>query len=140
MTDRKMAEKPSGSPKNRHALRNVSLMSGGLAVAIVVAMTLLNHNPPGAPPAFTPVAGVLMAIGGLIAFIALTILYMKRTDEHDVTANLWGLSMGCLFFVGAGPVWWILNHSGLVGPVNFWAIYFISAVVAAGVWAWFRFR
>jgi hypothetical protein len=140
MTDTKMAEKRGSRASHRHALRDVFILSGGFAVIISVAVTLLNHNPPGQEPAFSPLAGGLIVLAGLIGFVALTLFYMKRTDEHDMSANLWGGLYGWLFIMGAGPVWWMLHHSGLAGPVNLWALYFVSALVAAGVWGWLRFR
>lgn len=140
MMSTKMAEKPAPNGKHRHALRNAFLLSGAVAVAISAAVTLLNHSPAGQPPAFSPVAGVLLVIGGLLGFSAVSAVYMKRTDEHDLLANLWGLSVGYLFFACAVPIWWTLNHSGLAGPVNFWTLYVFSALISGVVWGWRRFR
>jgi len=92
------------------------------------------------PPAFSPAAGLLIAAAALIGFVAVTYVYIKRTDEHDLLANLWALSLGSLFFVIAAPIWWILNHSGLIGPINFWTLYYINVLIAGLVWGWLRFR
>ncbi|HWJ71409.1 MAG TPA: hypothetical protein VNS79_15300 [Sphingobium sp.] len=135
-----MAEKTASNSKHRHVLRTMFLLSAAVGIAIVAAVTLLNRSLPGEPPAFSPSAGLFVVLGGLLGFAAVMAFYMRRTDEHDMIANLWGLSIGYLFFAGTAPVWWMLHHSGLVGPVNFWAVYIASALVASGVWGWMRFR
>lgn len=140
MMGTKMDEKFASKDKRRHPLRDLFLTAGVVGVAVIAAVTLLNRNPPGQEPGFSPVAGIAIIIGGLIGYVALTVFYMKRTDEHDMNANLWGLSYGYLFFAGAAPAWWMLNHSGLAEPVDFWALYIISALVSASVWSWLRFR
>ncbi len=140
MTGIRMADQAGSSDKRRHALRNVYLETGGLAVLIAAAATFLNERPRGEPPAYSPAIGILVVIIGLVGISVVTFRYLKRTDEHDLLANLWGLTYGYMFLLFAGPAWWMLNHSGVVGPIDFWMIYFGSAVVAAVAWAWYRFR
>jgi hypothetical protein len=136
----KMAKQSESHEKRRHALRNFMLTSIGAGVVIVAAVTLLNQSPPGQPPVLSATAGLLITAVALIGFVVPTFLYMKRTDEHDLLANLWGITLGWLFFTIAAPAWWLLNRSGLVGPVDFWTIYVINALVAGAGWLWHRFR
>ena len=79
---------------SRHALRNYFAASIGFGVITLAALFHFNQNPPGQPPAFPPLVGILIVVLGLIAFVGATYRYVKRTDEHDVMANLWGLSLG----------------------------------------------
>jgi len=138
MMSMKMGEKPR--PGSRHALRNYMLLSIAGGVALVAALIGLNQNPTGQPMSFSPLAGLLILAIGLVTFVLATMRYVKRTDEHDLMANLWGLSLGWLAMVVMGASWWVLHHSGLAGPVDSWPILITSSLVAGAGWAWLRFR
>jgi len=135
----KLAEKAAFGG-GRHALRNMSLALGGLGAILVIALSLLNEAPTGAPRNFSPISGILIVAVGSIGFLAFVGHYLKRTDEHDLSANLWSFSWAWLTFAVIAPAWWVLNHSGLVGAVNFWAVFAISTIVSGIVWAWLRLR
>lgn len=136
----KLAENAAFGGGRRHALRNMSLAGVGLAVLLVLALSVFNEAPIGAPRNFSPLSGILIVAVGSIGFLAFVGHYLKRTDEHDLSANLWSFSWAWLTFSVIAPAWWVLNHSGLAGPVNFWAVFGISAVVSGIVWAWLRLR
>ncbi len=139
MMSTNMAERPAAADKRRNALRNSLLQTIPITIAIVTAATLLNQSVPGQPPVYSPVSAVLLLVLGIIAVVP-TVLYIKRTDEHDLLANLWGLTLAWLFMAFAGPAWWVFNRAGLIGPVDFWTLFFSSALVATLAWGWLRFR
>ena len=75
-----------------------------------------------------------------VALLFLTNWYLKRTDEHDRHANLW--SMAWAWVIGALVTvnWAMLHEAGVAGAPNAIWILHASAAVAAGIWAWLRFR
>jgi len=133
-----IGEKTSNS--HRQALRNFFLAAAGLVLLIGAATWAANIAPAGAPPIFSPGLGILITVLGVAGFAIATRRYFERTDEHDRSANLWGLSLAWLAISVVAPAWWLLAHSGVLPPIDFGIVYLISAVVGAAVWTWLRFR
>jgi hypothetical protein len=134
--EHKMAEQEKTVPRNK-------VMKTGIILATLFSVALIAAR----------FAGVLpmpqnMSAGGVIALcVSLTAIvagyvgwYLYNTDEHDLHANLWSMAWAWIASALITVNWSILHVGGLAPVPNALIIFLGSAVAAASVWAWLRFR
>ncbi len=136
MMEQKMTEHRRRLPRNQ-AMKVMTLVSLALLVVLLAARFV----------GILPLASD-MTSGGAMAFCAAMTSfvagsfwwYFTRTDEHDLHANLWSLSLA---WIGGALVtidWSILHFAGAAPRPDAMIILLVSAVVAVAGWGWLRFR
>ena len=136
MMEHKMAEPKTGVPRNQ-AMKAMTLASLGLLAILVLARVT----------GILPIASDMSPIGA-IAFctaMSLAILgsfgwYLRRTDEHDLHANLWSMVWAWISGALITIDWSILHIAKAAPRPDAMAILLVSTAVAAVIWLWLRFR
>lgn len=136
MMEEKMADQKTGVPRN-HAMKVMTLSSLGLVAVLLLARFA----------GILPIASDMSQTGATVFCAAMTLAvlggfgwYLRRTDEHDLHANLW--SMAWAWIIGALiTIDWSILHIAKVAPrPDAMIILLISSAVAAVTWCWLRFR
>jgi len=94
----------------------------------------------GRLPALPP-AAVWIGVGLIaVAAGALTVVWIRRVDEVEVSDLLWSSFVGLQVFAIVAPCWELLAATGAVPPVNGRAVYLGTFAVTAFVHLWRRLR
>jgi hypothetical protein len=136
MMEPAMTEPRTRLPRNRVMALTMTAAAGTTALLMLARATGLLPMPQD------------MSLAGVIAFcVAITaavvgssIWYLARTDEHDLHANLWGLSWAWIASAVATVDWAVLHEAGQAPPPDPIMILLGSAAVAGLGWLWLRFR
>ncbi len=91
---------------------------------------------PALPPAMVWIGVGLIAV----AAGALTVVWIRRVDEVEVSDLLWSSFVGLQVFAIVAPCWELLAATGAVPPVNGRAVYLGTVAVTALVHLWRRLR
>ena len=128
------------SGSSRRALRNFGIQVIALAVVMGFAKRILNKSNVPGERIYDPIAGIALASITAIASIVILYLYFKRTEEHDLIAQLWALAWGFLSLVIIKSTWQLLHESSVLGPMNEGIAFGISMTIGCVVWVWHKYR
>ena len=94
----------------------------------------------GRLPALPP-AAVWIGVG-LIAVSAgaLTLVWLRRADEVEISDQLWSGFVGLQVFAIGAPCWEMLAAAEAAPPVNRYVVYFTTTAVTLATYLWRRFR
>jgi hypothetical protein len=122
--------------------RNKVMKTAWLATAVLSAVLIAARL-----SGILPMANEMSAAGVIVLCVALTTVtagfagwYLRRTDEHDLHANLWSMSCAWIASVLITVNWGVLYIGKLAPMPNALAIILASAAVAIIIWIWLRFR
>jgi len=120
--------------------RNVSVASGVVGFALVVAMSLAD----GGKGAFSndplpPAAAILLILVTGVLVPAISLYWHRIIDEQEADATKTG-ALGALYVFAIGaPVWWLAWRGGFVPPPDGFIIYFATLTVVGAVWLWKKY-
>lgn len=83
------------------------------------------------------IAGAALALWG---FLFGTLIYMRRIDEQERDANLWGCYVGMCAYLVLFPASYAAAQLGHPVPHADVGIFFAVMFIVLGVFAWKRFR
>jgi hypothetical protein len=136
MMEHNMAEQKDSLPQGR-AMKLMLLGSFLFGATIIIGRVT------GIMPALSEMSPA-SAIG-LCAVLTLSVLvgggwYLKRTDEHDLHANLWSILWGWVS-VSLITLNWHMLYVAKAAPIpDAMVTLLISAIVSLLAWLWLRFR
>lgn len=136
MTEFNMVEPEKSQPAN--GAMKATLKGAFALMAILVLARMAGILP--MPRNMSPAGVIAFCVAMTSAIFAVAGWYLKRTDEHDLHANV--RSMAWAWFAGAVMTidWAILHEAGVAPRPDAMLILVASAVLAAGTWLWLRFR
>ena len=91
---------------------------------------------PALPPAVVWIGVGLIAV----AAGALTVVWIRRVDEVEVSDLLWSSFVGLQVFAIGAPCWEMLAAAEAAPPVNRYVVYFTTTAVSLATYLWRRFR
>jgi hypothetical protein len=136
MMEEKMADQKAGVPRNQ-AMKVMTLASLGL-LAILLLARFAGILPIASD--MTPTVAVAFCTVMTLAIFCAFDWYLRRTDEHDLHANLWSMAWAWISGALITIDWSILHIAKVAPPVDAMIILITSSAVAAVAWAWLRFR
>lgn len=130
-------ERKLRAQERRHGTLYVLMLLLGFALGLSLGLSSAGD---GRLPALPP-AAVWIGVG-LIAVSAgaLTVMWIRRVDEVEVSDLLWSSFVGLQVFAIGAPCWELLAATGVVPPVNGRAVYLGTVAVTALVHLWRRLR
>lgn len=91
---------------------------------------------PALPPAMVWIGVGLIAV----AAGALTLVWLRRADEVEISDQLWSGFVGLQVFLIGAPCWEMLAAAEAAPPVNRYVVYFTTTAVTLATYLWRRFR
>ena len=141
---------PDLSPFDRRYIRMWAIIAAlGVPLGIGVSLGIDLGDPLTSGSALfsnspiDPTIAIILVIASTVALAAAAVLYHRTIDDHEERAYLWGSTIAFYFVALAFPVAWLLARGGLLTPLGIgqaMIILFISFVIQAAVWLWFKFR
>lgn len=107
----------------------------GAILGIVVPLAALSPQ-----PGIRILLIVLAVAAGVFAMIRGTIVYMRRIDEQERDANLWGCYAGMSAYLALYILARAVALFGIVVPFADDAIFLIVMAITLAVFGWKRFR
>lgn len=123
--------------ERRRATPLVVLLLLGFALGLAIGFSSARDGQlPALPPAVVWIGvGLIAAAAG-----TLTLVWLRRVDEVEVTDQLWSGFFALQVFAIGAPCWELLAAAGAAPPVNRHAVYVGTFVVTTLVYLWRRFR
>jgi hypothetical protein len=136
MTERNMAEQNKSLPQGRAMkmmLFGSALFGGTILIGRITGImpALSEMSPTGAMALCAVITIATLAGGGW---------YLKRTDEHDLHANLWSIMWGWVSVSLITFNWHILYMAKAAPMPDGMVTLLVSTIIALIAWAWLRFR
>lgn len=123
--------------ERRRFTPSVTLLLLGFLLGLGVGLgSARDSRLPALPP-----AAVWIGVG-LIAVVAgtLTVVWIRRADEVEISDQLWSGFVGLQVFVIGAPCWELLAAAEAAPPVDRFAVYFTATAVTLVTYLWRRFR
>jgi hypothetical protein len=136
MTERNMTEQNKNLPQGR-AMKLMLLGSALFGGAILIGR-ITGIMP--APSDMSPMGAMALCAVITIATFAGGGWYLKRTDEHDLHANLWSIMWGWVSVSLITINWHILYVAKAAPMPDGMLALLISTIIAFITWLWLRFR
>jgi hypothetical protein len=136
MMECNMAEQSKAIPASSVMKR--TMIGSFLLIAATVLARIAGVLP--MPQDQPPIIVIIFCTTMTLAMLWMVGWYMRRTDEHDLHANLWSMMWAWVANALITINWVILQAAGIIGAPDAMHILLASAAVAALVWAWLRFR
>jgi hypothetical protein len=136
MMEQSMAEQKESLPQGR-AMKLMllgSVLFGG-TILIGRITGIMPH-----PSQMSPAAAAALCLAITLAALFGGGWYLKRTDEHDLHANLWSIVWGWVSVSLITINWHILYIAKAAPLPDPMATLLVSTLVALGAWLWLRFR
>jgi hypothetical protein len=131
-----MAEQENFMPRNK--VMKVTAIGAFVLTAALMAARAAGVLP--MPQDMSPPGAIAFCVAMTAAIAGFCGWYFTRTDEHDLHANLWSMTWAWISFALITVDWAVLHVAGLAPVPNAVWILLASAAIAAGIWAWLRFR
>ena len=130
-------ERKLRAQQRRRATPFVLMLLLGFALGLGLGLSSAGDGRlPALPPAVVWIGVGLIAVGAG----ALTVVWIRRVDEVEVSDLLWSSFVGLQVFVIGAPCWELLTATGAVPPVNGRTVYLGTVAVTALVHLWRRLR
>lgn len=107
----------------------------GAIVGVAVSLAALSAQPGIRIPLI-----VLAVAAGVFGLVRGTLVYMRRIDEQERDANLWGCYAGMSAYLALYVLARAAAQFGIVVPFADDAIFLIVMAVTLAVFGWKRFR
>jgi hypothetical protein len=136
MMEQNMTEPQKTMPRNKVMKRSIVIAT--LLGVVLIAARLTGVLPSAqtmSPPGVIAMCATITAV--VLAYVG---WYLKSTDEHDLNANLWSMAWA---WIGSALItvnWGVLYIGKLAPAPNALFIFLGSAILAAVIWIWLRFR
>jgi hypothetical protein len=130
-------ERKLRAQERRRSTLYVLMLLLGFALGLGLGLSSAGDGRlPALPPAVVWIGVGLIAVGAG----ALTVVWIRRVDEVEVSDLLWSSFFGLQVFVIGAPCWELLTATGAVPPVNGRTVYLGTVAVTALVHLWRRLR